>query len=682
MAEKINYDYLYDYAQERLQFYLDAKLPGDIPPIITNKFDFHRLLKRWRKRKKFAYDTETNSLRYYREAQLVGISVSWGRTNTYYIPVGHITDDAEQLPISYVIKKLKPIFEASNITIIGHNLKFDAHIFANYGINVLRRIFDTQVAAHRYDENQDIGLKALSYKILGIKQMEFNTLVNAGIDKDFKKSMGLKGNQKGTIDMVSPIIAGPYALDDAYCTWMLYNHFKPILVQEGLWEYFQRKDMQFLRNLYAMERVGISVDKKKLKVLDKKITEGISDLACDIYKAVGYEFKITSSAQLGKVLFSDLGFSPIGYTKGGKTKAPQPCVDKDTLEQLSLKFYKSKKMQRNLDILDKIRDYLKLTRHKTFIQKFQELVYSDGKIHASFNQTGTVTGRLSCNEPNLQQIPKAGDESDIRHQYNLREVFIVNDPGYCMVGVDESNLELRILAHFSDDPNLKDAFFKGQDVHGRTALQMFDLKIPKGHEEDEDAKLKWVKKYYEGLRDVGKTLNFGLIYGLQVENFSGKVSRTLKREVTVQEGQSYYDKYFEKLPGVNKFIKSTKQFAHKNGFVYTISGRKRQLHDINSSRGYMRARAERQAVNSMIQGSAADVIKEAQIGIMGDPLCRRWGVEALLQVHDELVFRVKKKYAKVAIERIRHFMELPFGEPLDVPLEADPESGYSWYEVK
>lgn len=553
------------------------------------------------------------------------------------------------------------------------------HILRNYGIDMrYTKIFDTQVAAWDIDENREIGLKALSLKILGIKQLEFKTLVKVGIEKEFKRQMGFKGNQIATIDLVEVMIAGPYALDDAYCTWSLYEILKKQLIENDLVE-AHLNDMTFTKCLYRAERRGIKINKKRLAILIKEVTKGIEDLQKDIFRDVGHEFNMNSNVQLPKVIYGELGF-PVTV----KTASGNPSCKAEVLDALSMAYYPTKRMRKNVEILDKINDCKKLMKHKTFMVKIRDEMYSDGRIHSSFNQTGTVTGRLSNSEPNLQQMPASKKDNDIRHAYNIREIFIADSDDEVLIGCDYSNLELRVLAHYSGDVNLCDCFFINQDVHGRTAYEMFDLQPPKKstRKEREDVKLSWVKKYYGDLRQIGKTLNFGLIYGMQIPRFAGAVSRTLKREVSMSEATEMYNKYFDKYPGVQDFVQGAMNYARQHGYVLTIAGRKRRLYDINSSNRWKSSRAERQSVNSIIQGSAADIIKQAQILIEQDVMCRIYRVKVRLQIHDELIFTCKKKYAEQAIPIIRRLMEHPFSQDLDVPLGADPEAGESWAAVK
>lgn len=679
-----SYEDVLNYARERYAFYQEKRTKKALPNIITTEKDLRTLSRLLLLRPAFAYDTEADGTRVNAPGvvNLVGISISWGYNHTYYIPCGHITGE-KQVSIDKVIKYLKPAFEKKDTLIVGHNLKYDMHILANYGINIrpkadTGKLFDTMRACWLCDENAPNGLKENSLKITGIRMLNFEEVAKLGIEPDFKKELGLKANQIGTIDAVSIEIAGAYALDDAYCTWEIYKYYDQKLKEEGYYDYYYQIDIPYNCGvLFDKEREGIRVDLKKLDKLEKAIRDKMEQLKYEIVEALGYDFNMNSPDQLRYVLYDHLKFPVLGTTKSGNA-----TTDKDTIDELCNRHYKSKRMQKNVKILEKIRDYRRLDKLTGFIKGIRENLYPDGKIHCSFKQL-TVTGRLSCTDINMQQQPDVEklDEDDVRREFNLREVYVPDSEDQVIIASDFSNLELRLLAHFSEDENLVDAFRRGQDVHSRTALTMFEP-VPAKEYLKKDPLLKDFKNKWPHLRSAGKTLNFGLIYGMQAPKFAGTMSKLWKREVTVEEAQDMYDSYFEKLPGVQRFITSTKQLCKRQGFVNTILGRKRRLPDIWSSRGFIRARAERQAVNSIIQGSAADIVIAVQLKMSRDKLLRKWGVKMLLQVHDEVVFQCPKKNVKKAVKRIAELMSKPFTEPLIVDLVVEPGVGKSWAEAK
>lgn len=686
------YEDVEQYANDRYEFYLERR-NGKIPNIITNEFDLHRMVKLLRTRQEFAYDTETTGVRVNSSGvdSLVGISISWGYTHTYYVACGHVTNE-QQVSIDKVIKALKPVFENPRVRICGHNLKFDMHVLANYGINIRfkadkQKLFDTMRACWLTNENTPNDLKSNSWAINKIRQLEYEEIVKLGIPSDIKKMLGLKANQKGDMSQVAIKVAGPYALDDAYSSWKLYKYFQNKLKDENLVDHFWGVDAPYnLGILFDKEREGIKVDLNKLSALEKKIIPHMERIQCEVYERLGFEFNMGSPKQMVNVVFEVLGFPVLNYTKETKNGGGgNPSAGKDDIEDLvtMFEFSKKKKMRESVITLKLIRDYRRLKKHLEFCTAFRENLYPDGKIHCTFKQL-TVTGRLSCTDVNMQQVPDVSkqEDDDVRKPYNLREVFVADFEDEVIIAADHSNLELRILAHFCNDPNLMDAFKRGQDVHSRTALTMFFDADQIKEWLEKDPLLKEFKKEYKHLRAAGKTLNFGLIYGMQIMRFIASLSRTWKKHIPDEEGESMYNTYFEKMDGVGSFIKDTHKSCRTYGFVETVLGRKRRLPDIWSSRGYVRSRAERQSVNSIIQGSAADIVVINQLKISKDPLLKILGVKMLLQVHDEIVFKCKKIYVKKAMERIQQIMNSPFTEPLDVDLVAEPGAGYNWAEAK
>lgn len=677
-----SYEDCESYARSRLEWYQERR-KIKIPNIIQDEVSFRRMIKLLRTRKAFSFDTETTGPRVNAPGveSLVGISLSWGYTHTYYIPVGHSTGEP-QVSIDKVLKWMKPIFEDPDVLLIGHNLKFEMHVLANYGINIRPKadtgmLFDTMRACWLCDENEPNDLKWNANKVVGIRMLEYDEIVQFGIPPEVKRNFGLKSRQKGTMNMVPINIAGPYALDDAYCPWEMYKYYLVRLKEEGISEVRWKRDIMYnLGILFDKEREGIKVDLKRLKKIEKGIIKHMDELQYQIYERVG-EFKITSHDQLRHIVFDVLGFPVLGYTKGGKAS-----TDKGTIEDLMNQYYKSKKMQKSQETLGLIQSYLRLHKLLGFVNSIYENLYPDGKIHPTFKQL-TVTGRLSCTDINMQQQPDVSklEEDDVRRNYNLREVYVADSDDEVLIAADYSNLELRVLAHFSEDPNLLDAFARDQDVHSRTALVMFKPVDPEEYMK-KDTLLKKFKEEFSHLRQAGKTLNFGLIYGMQVPRFAGTMSKIWKRTVSEKEAQKMFDDYFKTMPGVRDFINEAKRDAKRQGYVETITGRKRRLPTIRSYNSYERARAERQAVNSIIQGSAADIVIAAQMKLAQDKRLKKWGVKMLLQVHDEIVFKCKKKYVEKAIKVIKEIMEHPFSEDLIVDLVVDPSCGSSWAEAK
>ncbi len=675
----------------------------------------------------FAFDTETNTLKVlsnYDPFSLVGISISWGEYNNYYIPLGHlrIEDYGRQLELDLVVKYLRRGFERTDVRIIGHNLKFDMHTLARVGIHIKTRdLFDTMIASWLCNENTPNGLKENSQYYLGIDQTHFADVVQ-NVPNSVKKEFGLKASNKATFNLVLIDEGAPYALDDAFYTWELYLGFMTLLEEEKMDKIFYKVYIPFLITLYNMEERGVTVDRERLAEMSVEINKDIEELEYQMIEIAGVNLNPSSTQQLCEILF--------GYNKGDKANANileksfgfpvqsttakgAPQVNADVLWHLSKQTYKTKRKREGVEFCKLLLDYKKLVKLKSaFIEGLEQQLYDDGKAHPSFNIIGTDSGRISCSNPNLQQLPKAEEED----KYQIRSLFIgseyiadsdgdflcdyVNRPknykslGYeCkrkkIVALDFANLEMRVLAHFSQDKNLLQMFADDADTHGATAVNMFELDCEPGE----------VKKLYPHLRQAAKVLNFLLMYGggarslydsLKGDRFNpidlGDKSYldTYKVKSGVDVAQVYIDKYFSTYSGVSKFIKDQKRFAHRHGYVYTLLKRKRRLPDINSSDMGKSSYCERLSVNSAVQGSAADITMSAQNRVSSDPWFEEHGIYMIVQVHDELVFECPEKYVDECIEKVKWYMEHSFGDnvQLNLPMRADADSGDSYQEAK
>ena len=681
------------------------------------------LCRKMRKLEEFAFDTETNTLKVLGDNEkfkIVGISISWGEYNNYYIPLGHVRyEDADnQLPIEVVVAYLKPIFEREDVRIIGQNLKFDMHAMSRIGINIRTKdLFDTMIASWLCDENTPNGLKENSQMWLGVNQTHFADVTDT-ISKEIKKEFGLKANSRATFDLALIEVAAPYALSDSFFTWELYLGFMSKLEEEKMDKVYYKVYIPFLRTLYTMEEHGVTVDVDRLKEMEKDITEDIQKLEYEMIELAGVQFNPASSQQLCELLFgydksknvneNILKYS-FDFPVQSTTAKGAPQVNADVLWNLSKQSYKTKRKQDGVKFCNLLLEYKKLGKLKSaFIEGLLEQLYDDGKAHPSFNIIGTDSGRISCSNPNLQQLPKA-DEED---KYKIRSLFIgskclVDEDGEFLtddvndkeiqgtisrkkiVALDFANLEMRVLAHFSQDKNLLNMFNSGADTHGDTAVNMFEL----------DCTPDEVKKKYPHLRQAAKILNFLLMYGggakslydsLRSDHYNpidlGDKSYldTYKVKKGVEVAQIYIDKYFSTYSGVAKFIKDQKRFAHKHGYVYTLLKRKRRLPDINSSDMGMVSYCERLSVNSAIQGSAADITMTSQNRVSADPWFEEHGVYMILQVHDELVFECPELYVDECIKRVKWLMEHSFGDDvqLNLPMRADADFGNSYQEAK
>lgn len=660
----------------------------------------------------FAFDTETNTLRVYgdnKDFKLVGISISWGAYNNYYIPTGHVFDN-NQLPVKTVVKYLKPVFERENIRIIGHNLKFDLNVLDRVGIHITTNdLFDTMITSWLCNENEPKGLKDNSQRILKIDQTHFGDVLST-VTKEQKASVGLKGNQKPTYDLVSVENGSPYALADSYYTWCLYIHYLEELEKEEMEKIFYKTYPQFLRTLYNMERRGITVDVPKLKKMGIDMQKDLEELEYRMLEIAGVHLELSSSQQLVQLLFGYDQFKTVDpkilqasfkFPVISTTPKGVPQVNNATLEKLVKTSYKVKRKQEGLEFCQLLLEHKKISKLKSaFVDGLLEQIYDDGKVHPSFNVVGTDSGRISCASPNLMQMPNASEDD----KYQIRDVFIgsMNEKTGKrdkIISVDYSNLEVRVMAHFSKDPSLLTAFAEGKDLHGNTAKMMFNL----------DCDPNEVKKLHPNLRQVGKVIAFLLQYGGSASTLyetltaEGEDLDSQAKEMKCKNGlevaQKYMDMYFKGFPGIASFMKHQKKFAHRNGFINTLVGRKRRLPDIHSSNFGKVSYCERLSVNACIQGSGADIMINAQNRIEGTNPCNvtkfyldEYGVtekfiaserlkeldcKMLVQIHDELLFECPEENCEEAIQIIRDCMIYPFGEKVKLNVDLEIGSGYS-----
>lgn len=695
----------------------------------------------------FAFDTETNTLEVLgqnKNFKCVGISLSWGEDNNYYIPTGHVREEDidNQLTIDVVVKYLKSIFARTNVRIYGWNLKFDFHVLKRIGIDVKTRdVFDGMLASWLCNENTPNGLKDNTTEKMGIPQTHFKETTDT-VPNDVKKAFGYSANSKVTFDLVLIKDGAQYAVDDAFYTWCNCLGYEKELIDEGMDKIYYKMYIPFLFVLFEMEEKGVTVDVDKLKQMGIDMQEDLDELQYKIYELAGVEFNIGSSQQKAEILFGyeketkpvaleklpkylqkafeeedydlldEKGYRVSGdnkiYKKGNSTilehsfrfsptsttKSGAPSTDSDAIWRLSQKTYKkaNKRKMQGVEMCKYMLEYSKLAKLKTaFVDGILEQLYDDNKVHPSFNQIGTDSGRLSCSRPNLQQLPKAEEED----KYQIRSVFIGSideETGKRkkILALDYHNLEMVCLTHFSGDKNLSEMFANDDDAHGSTAVNMFGL----------DCTPVEAKKKYPHLRQAAKTINFLLMYGggasllyenLRSDHFSPldlgakEYLEAYHCKNGVQVAQAFIDKYFQSYSGVAKFIQSQKKFAHRNKYVYTILGRKRRLPDINSMDMKVSSYCERLSVNSAIQGTAGDITINAQIRISDVERLREMGCNMLIQVHDELVFECPEEHLEEAIPIIKHLMEHPFGDDPRKQvkyLRADYDTGDSYQDAK
>jgi DNA polymerase-1 len=573
----------------------------------------------------FAFDTETTSLSPL-TTQIVGISIAAEAGKAYYIPVGHTVLDAiQQLPLKEVIAKLRPVFEDKKIAKLGHNAKFDMEVLATCGIMVNGLTSDTMIAAHLLNE-KSLGLKALAFSKLGIEMTPISNLIGTGA-------------KQISMDKVPIATAVDYAAADADMTLRLESVFHPELEKQGLMKLYRDVEMPLIPVLMEMEENGVAVDVEMLKEMSTALGEQIAKLEEKIYSLAGEEFNINSPAQLGKILFEKLNI-PAARRSGGKYS-----TEASVLEVLAEQFPIAK------DILE-YRQYTKVK--STYIDTLPELVNpKTGRIHTSFNQTRTSTGRLSSSDPNMQNIPVRGELGG-----QVRQAFIAA-PGFNLLAGDYSQIDLRALAHLSQDAALVRAFRNDEDIHSATAQLLF------GVGKDEVTK---------DMRRFAKTVNFGVIYGMS--DYGLEQATELSRE----EASKFIKAYFEKYPGVTKYLNDTKEKARRDGYVETLLGRRRYIPDINSANRQVREAAERMAINMPVQGTSADIIKVAMINLHKEMQQRRVKSKMLLQVHDELVFEVPDDELDFMHKLVSDIMDSAV--KLDVPIKVDTKVGKNWGEMK
>ena len=577
----------------------------------------------------FALDTETTS-KDPMAAKLVGLSFSVKADEAFYIPCAHEYKDApKQLKLDEVLRMLKPVLEDHKIKKIGQNIKYDWIVLSNHGINLSGVIFDTMLAsylinpskrAHNLDQ---IALDFLDHKTISYEEV-------AG-----------KGKNASCFSKVAIEKAVPYACEDADITLMAYNVLMPMLKDMGLEELFEKVEMPLVPVLMKMEMTGINVDREKLIALSKSFEHQLEQLESSIYSIAGEEFNIKSSQQLGRILFEKLKLPVQKKTK----KKTGYSTDVDVLEVLA--------EQHELPAL--ILRHRTLAKLKsTYADALIDLINPEtGRIHTSYNQTVTATGRLSSSEPNLQNIPIRTDEGR-----EIRKAFIPRK-GWHLLAADYSQIELRILAHYSDDKILIKAFKGDEDIHIRTATEVFQV---------------FPSLITSELRQQAKVINFGIIYGMSPYGLSKELG------ISQKMAKTYIDNYFARYSGVKQFIDETIKEARRTKKTSTLLGRIRLLPDINNSNKNLREFAERTAINTPIQGTAADLIKIAMITV--DSIFKERGLKSamLLSVHDEIVFEVPPDELDEVRSLVKDIMEGVW--ELKVPLKVNMAVGKNWAEAK
>jgi len=604
---------------------VEAKPPQGDYHIVNTAPALDELIKRLSTAKSFAVDLETTGLDPM-SVQLVGISFSPAEGEAYYIPVGHVgLDEIAQLPLEEVIAKLKPTLEDQKLAKLTHNGKYDTTVLAEYGIEVKNLTFDSMLAAYLLGE-KSLGLKTLAFSKLAIEMTPISELIGSGA-------------KQIPMSQVEIARAADYACADADMTGRLKALLEPELHQRGLWQLFTEVELPLMPVLVHMERNGVALDTELLRQMSHRLGEQLLKLEADIYNSVGHQFNINSPQQLSTVLFDELKLPTARKTKTSYSTGAA------VLEELRSAH----------PVIEFILDYRQLSKIKsTYIDALPSLINPKTKrVHTSFNQTRTATGRLSSSEPNLQNIPVRGEMGK-----EVRQAFIAPKGSY-LLATDYSQIDLRALAHLSQDKSLLDAFRHDEDIHSATAAQVFGVK-PQAVTPD--------------MRRVAKTVNFGVIYGMS--EYGLEQATGLSRE----EAAQFITAYFEKYPGVKKYLESTKEKAREKGYVQTILGRRRSIPEINSQNRQVREAAERMAINMPVQGTSADIIKVAMINLDRELEKSQLKSKMLLQVHDELIFEVPQK----ELEEMRRLAPeiMSTALELSIPLKVDIKTGKNWGEME
>ncbi|NDI97858.1 DNA polymerase I [Flavobacterium sp. LaA7.5] len=605
-------------------FYKNLTTTNHVYQAIQGNIGISLLLRDMLQQNTVCFDTETTGIDAL-TAELVGMSFSWEAGKGFYVPVPENREEAQEL-----VNKFVPFFEDENIEKVGQNLKYDIKVLANYGITVKGKLFDTMIAHYLINPDMRHGMDVLAETYLQYSPMPIENLI------------GKKGKNQKSMRTVELDLIKEYATEDADVTLQLKEIFAPQLEATATRKLFDEIEIPLMPVLAAMEREGIKLDIEYLKKLSGELANDIKRLEQQIYETAGESFNLASPKQLGDILFDKL---KIGGAKQKKTKTGQYATGEEVLS------YLAKEHPIVQDILD-WRQLVKL--QNTYVDALPlQVSEKTGRVHTDYMQTVAATGRLSSNNPNLQNIPIRTERGR-----QIRAAFVARDENYTLLSADYSQIELRIIAALSGDPEMVNAFKNGEDIHASTAAKVFNVALEDVTREQ---------------RSHAKTVNFGIIYGVSAFGLSNQTS------LSRSESKDLIDAYYKTYPTLKQYIQDQIEMAREQGYVQTILGRRRYLKDINSQNAVVRGAAERNAVNAPIQGSAADIIKIAMINIQQKLVSENWKSRMLLQVHDELVFDVHNSELEKIKPMIKHEMENAF--KLDVPLDVDMGAGKNWLEA-
>ncbi|MFN8664366.1 MAG: DNA polymerase I [Thermomicrobiales bacterium] len=599
--------------------------------IVRDEAELAHLVKRVREVGRYAFDMETDSLDAL-HANLVGIAIGVGPAEGYYIPVGHAAGNPVQLPLETVHAALQPLFEDPTLEGYAHHAKYDLAVLDTHGFTLSNLRFETMIAAYLLNESS-LRLKDLAFTRLGREMTEIVELIGTG-------------RKQVTMDQVDSDLAGDYAAADVEVTFELAETFRPEIEAAGMEHLLYEIDQPLVDVLLDMEKTGIAVDVPYLEELSEEITSRLHQVEAEMQEMAGRAINPNSARQLAPLLFEELGLKSGRKTKTGFS------VDSEVLENI----------RQEHPIVDLILEHRSLAKLKsTYVDALPlQVDAEDGRVHTSFNQTIAATGRLSSTNPNLQNIPirtelgrrvRRAFVADTRPEYRLFE-----DP--VLVAADYSQIELRLLAHMSQEPFLVDAFARGDDIHAVTAALIHDVSR---------------EEVTPNMRRLAKTVNFGIIYGMQAQGLSRDTG------LTRTEAARFIDQYWTNLPAVKRYFDATLAFGHKHGYVESIYGRRRVIADLTSSNFQRRAAAERMAVNMPLQGTAADIMKIAMNRFHTELLKSGLNARLILQVHDELVLEAERADVPAVAELLQRTME--GAAQLSVPLETEVRAGLNWDDL-
>ncbi|MBK0403701.1 DNA polymerase I [Adhaeribacter sp. BT258] len=571
-----------------------------------------------------SWDTETDSIDPI-TARLVGMSFSYIPNEAYYVAIPEDEKEAQK-----VVNEFREILESETILKIGQNIKYDILVLKRYGISVKKPIFDTMIAHYLLEPDMRHNMDLLSETYLNYTPISITELI------------GKKGKKQITMAELTPEEISDYACEDADVTLKLKHYFEPLLVKNNLKKLFDEVEMPLITVLAEVEKEGIAIDSKAMAESSKELQGYIAEIEKRIYDIAGQEFNIGSPKQLGEILFDKLG---LGGAKLKKTKTGQAATGEEVLSKLAAEH----------EIAQLILDYRQLSKLKsTYIDALPQLVCKlDGRVHTSFNQAVAATGRLSSTNPNLQNIPIRTDKGK-----EIRKAFVPRDKNHVLLSADYSQIELRIIAHFSGDATMKEAFRTGMDIHTSTAAKVYHVKPSEVDPE---------------MRRKAKTINFGIIYGISAFGLAERL------KIPRREAADIIEAYFQEFPAIKEYMDEVINQAREQEYVETVLGRRRYLRDINSRNQTVRGYAERNAINAPIQGTAADIIKIAMINIQDWLDKEKLQTRMILQVHDELVFDVPLPEVELVAPKVEELMRNAL--PLSVPMEIGIGTGSNWLEA-